>query len=112
MGSETPVFALIAISTIVAFAIVGSLLIEPIVGRQHRYLDPFDSLRMRKVSAWWAALWLGVILLLVVIIQVAMVAALVDPAIAPLTRVVAATEILCLVGWGVAVARFHHGPDI
>jgi hypothetical protein len=110
MDSETPGFALIACATIFAFVVVGSLLVEAILGRQYRRLDPLDRARMPEAARWWAALWLGVVLVLVAIIQLAMIAALLDPSMAPLTRVIAGLELVLLLAWILAMIRFARGP--
>ena len=110
MDADTAFFALLAVASTFMFVVLGSLLVEAIVGRRYRPLDRLDAARTIGAGSWWAAFWLIVFGVLVGIVQVAFVAALLEPSVPPLTKVIAAIELVLLIGWIAAMIRFAASP--
>jgi hypothetical protein len=78
MDSYTPGWACITACVIVLIALLGTPLVEAIVGQKYRPFDPLDAARIAGVPTWWAVLWLFIVGILVAVAQLAFVAALLD----------------------------------
>ena len=109
MDSYTPGWACITACVIVLIALLGTPLVEAIVGQKYRPFDPLDAARIAGVPTWWAVLWLFIVGILVAVAQLAFVAALLDLTVAPITKLIAAIELALLVAWIVAMLRFARG---
>ena len=109
MDSDTPFWALVALSSVWMFAVVGTLLVEVIVGRKYPPLDRLNAVRPEGAAWWWGALLLFIFGIVVAGLQVVFVAALLDPKVAPLTKLIAAAELVLFVGWIAAMIRFAWG---
>jgi hypothetical protein len=109
MDSYTPGWACITACVIVLIALLGTPLVEAIVGQKYRPFDPLDAARIAGVPTWWAVLWLFIVGILVAVAQLAFVAALLDSTVAPITKLIAAIELALLVAWIVAMLRFARG---
>ena len=110
MDSYTPGWACITACVIVLVALLGTPLVEAIVGQKYRPFDRLDAARITGVPTWWAVLRLLIVGILVAVAQLVFVASLLEPTVAPITKLISAIELALLVAWIVAMLRFARGP--
>ena len=115
VDSNTPVLALIAVLVIVLCALVGSPTVEALVGRKWRPLDRLDGARIARATKTRERLYLvGVLVVVGTLLagaQLVMVAALLEPNVALVTRTIAWVEVILFVAWCLAMVRLAHSED-